>query len=157
LVVGGEDDPDGEIVSSTTTGISGVDTVFKERESQSILPPSLETPDTEQMAEIQNGLTFDTFYRKGTKKRSTIRTKAIGNSDILVLGEQQFSIEEKKTYADSVGNENDDSSTSTDSDNNTDDNSDSNSASDSTDIQAAEGNYTITIANGVATKTKTKG
>ncbi len=126
----------GEIIESSITGISGVNTMFEETASQELLPPSLETPDV-QGAVVVSGVGVTSFYKNGIKKRTMVRSRAIGSSEILLLGQSSFSIVEDKIYADAFGP--------------------GLQLTPGSDVQAAEGGVTITAANGIVTQTKIKG
>ena len=135
----GTDDGSGNatVVDQCTTGLSGVGKAFKETTTQEILPPKLETPDVDPDTTMSDGIKMGTFFKFGIKMRTLVRTRAIGKPEVIVMGQQGYSIYESKNYADAIG---------------------SNSSKTFKDtIEAAEGGITITVANGVKTTTKIKG
>jgi hypothetical protein len=129
--------PAGTVVESSVTGISGMDNIFSEVTTQEIFPPSLETPDAYTVSDPE-GVKVTSFFKNGIKKRTMIRTRPIGVSEILVLGQAEFSIVENKVYAGSFG-------------------PGAIMAPAGSGVQAAEGGVTITAANGIVTETKIKG
>ena len=133
----GEEIPQGVIIDQSTTGLSGVDRVFSESTTQEILPPGFETPDVETKAEMQPGVETGTFFKFGIKKLSFIRTRAIGESEVKILGQQGYKINETKYYADAVG--------------------EGELTSFGDDIEAVDNGITITAANGTKTTTTIKG
>jgi hypothetical protein len=138
-IVGGPQ-PGGVLVESAKTGISGMEQVYDEYTAQSILPASLEVPTVSSNTEMASPrVSLNTFFRRGTKYRTLVRSKAIGVSTIITLGSQNFAIEEKKVYADAVGSGGGDA------------------PPDDPTPQAADGGITITVANGVETTTTIKG
>ena len=136
-IVGGGD-PSGEVVDTSTTGISGMSKVFAETTAQEILPPSLETPNISPNTEMAASIRISSFFKHGIKMRSMVRARAIGMSEIIIMGSQAYSINETKEYADALGR-------------------DSIYEPPSPGREAAEGGMTITIANGVSTETLIKG
>jgi len=135
-VVGG-DPGDGEVIESTSTGISGMSRVFDENVTEEILPPSLETPDVTGSVSA-TGISVSTFYKIGIKKRAIVRTRAAAPAELIILGALPFSIMEDKLYADAIGNG-------------------SEAPTPEGGPESADGGVTITAANGVITTTKIKG
>ena len=134
----GDGSPVGQVVDSSTTGISGMAMAFSENTAQEILPPALETPDVAPTTQMASSIVMGSFFKVGIKMRSMVRARAIGTSEILIMGQQAYAINETKEYADAIGNP-------------------AAPASPASGVEAAEGGVTITIANGVNTKTLIKG
>jgi len=137
-IVGDSPEPDGVTLNSAQTGISGMERTFTEVTAQSILPPSLETPEVTASTSMNDGISVGSFYKSGVKFRAMIRSRAIGTSEIIVMGQQTYGIQERKHYADAMGR--------------TDDSSMPNP-----ETETAEGGVTISIANGIKTTTEIKG
>ena len=129
---------DGEIVETSNTSIAGVTHQFLENVTQEILPPSLETPDVTANTIMVAPKTVASFQKVGIKKRAMVRARAVGNSELIIIGSQQFGIAEEKEYAQAVG-------------------SPSSAAVPDPAVAAGEGGMTISVANGVLTKTRIKG
>ena len=89
-IVGGPDTktkPGVMVVDQSTTGISGDKNVFDDKTTQEVLSPSLDTPEVKHSTVMDKGITLHTFYRFGIKHRTMVRTRAVGKSKILQLGE----------------------------------------------------------------------
>lgn len=134
----GDGDPSGEVVDSSVTGISGMSTIFSETTAQEILPPSLETPDVSPNTSMYSSIKINSFFKYGIKMRAMVRARAVGMSELVIVGMQPYAINETKEYADAIGVE-------------------SGYEPPEPENEAAEGGMTITIANGVNTKTLIKG
>ena len=133
----GDMPPDGTIIDQSITGLSGVARLFKEITAQEILPPSLDTPQVETKTKMEGDFETGTFFKFGTKQNSMIRTRAIGKSEVIIFGQQGYKINEKKHYANAIGQ--------------------GTVESFGDDIEAVDNGITITAANGTKTTTTIKG
>ncbi len=129
---------EGQLIETSVTGISGMAQTFVETVYQEILPPSLETPDVAANTVMSQPVKVGSYFKYGMKMRTMIRAKAVGTSEIIVMGSQGFSIDEEKEYADAVG-------------------AGGGTPGNNNGPEAAEGGITISVANGVLTKTTIKG
>lgn len=130
--------PSGTLVEQSETALAGVHIIYEEFTTQSVLPPSLETPDVASSVAMTESRKVGSFQKVGQKYRAMVRARAIGSAEILVLGMQQFSVQETKEYANAIGNP-------------------SEASLPAPDVSAAEGGLTITSANGIQTVTTIKG
>lgn len=136
IVGGGGGGGDGIVVEHTTTGISGIGSPFQEIVTQQILPPSLTTPMVGAETEMSSGIVVGSYYKTGTKRRMYTKAKVFGTSELIVMGENQFSVIENKVYADAAGGGN---------------------QIDPSGGGGADGGVTISVANGVQTITHIRG
>jgi len=117
-------------------GVSGMGKDFVETVKLELCPPGFSTPDNDDDKETGK---YYTYVKQGVKARTSIRTRAIGESEIFVLTQTPFYIFESKDYGEGEGD---------------------GIGSDSSlkpEIDSIPGGFTVISANNVKTTTEYKG